>query len=315
MQDGIWVAKPSTWDSAVLLARALSLADKEFRWGFRGVSSETQELQPSLERISKDHDTFSGNILKREYRLLTEFKRRAHHYISNPPPLKEELEWLALLQHHGGPTRILDFTWSFYVAMFFAVYHTKNALNLRKNAAIWIVNTRKLRKNVSSRTGIPIKAYAFDTIQKQHHKLANESLYPKVSKNGPPDPLVVLVEPFRKNERLTIQQGFFLFPRDLRTDFQANLAATFDLPSISLSHQAISQEVPELFTATTLSEAKEALPKGIAVAKIIISPECQVTAISDLKRMNITEASLFPGLDGFARSLVLRLWPKELENL
>ena len=53
--------------------------------------------------------------------LVHDFRRRAHHYIQSPPSPDEHLEWLALVQHHGGPTRLLDFTKSFYVASFFAV--------------------------------------------------------------------------------------------------------------------------------------------------------------------------------------------------
>ena len=92
MPDNIWVAEPSSWESATLLARAL--AGRDMRWGFRGVSDATWELQPSLERISKNHGTYTNRILERERSLLNEFKRRAHHYLPNPPQIEDEMEWL-----------------------------------------------------------------------------------------------------------------------------------------------------------------------------------------------------------------------------
>ena len=48
------------------------------------------------------------------------------------------------MQHHGAPTRLLDFTWSPYVAAFFALVHTT------KQAAVWAVNPKRL-VNVTER--------------------------------------------------------------------------------------------------------------------------------------------------------------------
>src|SRR5438093_2893211 len=36
------------------------------------------------------------------------------------------LEWLALMQHYGAPTRLLDFTYSFWIALFFAFEEAEN---------------------------------------------------------------------------------------------------------------------------------------------------------------------------------------------
>jgi hypothetical protein len=53
--------------------------------------------------------------------ILTQFQRRAHQYINSPPALSEPVEWLSIIRHYGGPTRLLDFTYSFFIGAFFAM--------------------------------------------------------------------------------------------------------------------------------------------------------------------------------------------------
>lgn len=49
------------------------------------------------------------------------------------PADADTFQWLALMQHHGAPTRLLDFTWSPFVSAFFALERAT------KDAAIWAI--------------------------------------------------------------------------------------------------------------------------------------------------------------------------------
>ncbi len=53
--------------------------------------------------------------------MIRKCKRRIHHFPTSERIPQNETEWLALIQHFGGPTRLLDFTLSPFVAIFLAL--------------------------------------------------------------------------------------------------------------------------------------------------------------------------------------------------
>lgn len=83
-------------------------------WVFRGVSSVDHKLTPKIGRAElRRYDA------DREQVIFKNFKRRARLYVSQPD--LTDWEWLALAQHHGLPTRLLDWTTNPLAAAYFAV--------------------------------------------------------------------------------------------------------------------------------------------------------------------------------------------------
>ncbi|MFQ3248058.1 MAG: type I restriction system adenine methylase HsdM [Arenicella sp.] len=82
---------------------------------FRGMSDNSWELKPSAGRlVIKDID-----LEKVERNIFSKFKQEALPYLDFTP--RNEWEWLSLAQHHGLPTRLLDWTTNALIALYFAV--------------------------------------------------------------------------------------------------------------------------------------------------------------------------------------------------
>lgn len=139
-------------------SKKLFNSDKKHKWIFRGqqkkvnrtvkspkregqicVEKDDWKLETHLEKAFRSYKTDKYDPRELEKALIREFKRKAHHYIENVPDKDDLLEWLALMRHYGGPTRLLDWTYSFYVAVYLAV----NECDCKKHKPeIWALNAR-----------------------------------------------------------------------------------------------------------------------------------------------------------------------------
>lgn len=91
---------------------------------FRGVSDENFNLTPTIGRDLHYKTLSKEEKINYESQLVRSFKNRIDNVLHYRP--KNTWEWLALSQHHGLPTRLLDWTTNPLVASYFA---TKPNLN------------------------------------------------------------------------------------------------------------------------------------------------------------------------------------------
>jgi hypothetical protein len=266
------------------------ITDKVSDWALRGQSDERWELSTKFERIAKDYRCEDPYWFRnREYYILQDFQRRAHHYVNNLPESEKYIEWLSLLQHHGGPTRLLDFTYSFYIALFFAME------TAAFDSAVWAVNISKLIRQLSKIGDYNLleKEHSFEGIIERNNHWAETVIKDRRGKD-----VVYLVDPFQQHELISIQQGLFLFPGNIDKSFAFNICSVFELGYKELSNENALN--------TNLSEIGKLDISDISVIKIILPSTLHSKALVELHKMNVTAASLFPGLDGFARSLSYR---------
>ena len=246
---GVWIFRAHNLDKI----ESMHINEKCIKSSFDKACERAQE--PILEK----------DRWKYEARMLFEFKRGAHRYLDNIPPKEDFLEWFSIARHYGMPSRLVDFTYSPYVAAYFAL-STKNdeeagciiALNLR-----WLKNDIEKRINTEWKKKmrpISIKDASFHNT-KFFHKFAFDW----------EESCVVPVNPLTRNSRLASQQGLFLCPGNIDKSFDYNLKKTLE---------------------------KEKFVKKIFILKSKIRRD----AIRELWKMNINLATLYQDLSGWAET-------------
>jgi hypothetical protein len=123
----------STFDELYALTQRYRRA-----WVFRGVANVEFLLLPKIGRITIPQPAPKAKLDER--RLLSAFIREATPHLSSEPA--SDWEWLAIAQHHGLPTRLLDWTENPLAAAFFACSQDEDS-----DAAIYMLHTDKVVKD------------------------------------------------------------------------------------------------------------------------------------------------------------------------
>jgi hypothetical protein len=256
-----------------MLQKVRQLLKQKDKWVFRGQKKAEWNLKTSLDRACELFGVEKGpNRTKIERSMIREFQRRLHHYTANVPNEDNIVEWMAFMQHHLAPTRLLDFTYSPYVAAYFAF----EAAGSKSKVAIWAVNTDYCERQLKCQ--LPCLAEEYLLFQKFRKPHAFDTIFMAC----PPHKLTLSVSPFRLNERQAYQRGAFLCPGDATTSFMGNLTDF-------MGNQNLDQKI-----------IKFVIPTGK-------KGEIRDDALDRLDDMNINRITLFPGLEGFAQSFSSRI--------
>jgi hypothetical protein len=239
------------------------------RWHFRGVL-DGWPFETSLERVTRAWNVKFQDLSELEKLLLSKFKRAYPVNANVPPPDADDiLGWLALMQHHGAPTRLLDWTYSPFVAAFFALDKLLHCNDKTCQAAVWALSIEPFKVPEDALSTKALKA-AYRTYQKTRGGGPFRKMFFNAKR---PVTSAFLVNPYRRTEREVFQQGVFLMPGNICRPFEENLLA---LPGVLN-------------------------PRNLK--KIILPRSVLPQAFRSLHRMNINSATLFPGVDGYARGL------------
>ena len=222
---------------------------------FRGLPSADFDLSPSLMR-------FRGSLTKNgkipiEKQLLKLFQK----YASSSVTLElSAWNWLALAQHHGLPTRLLDWTFSPFVALHFV---TNVNLFDDKPGVVWCVDAFAAREHVPS----PLR----DVLEEEGTTTFTAEMLDRAA-------------PSLQHLEALSDKDFLLF---------------FEPPSIDariVNQYALFSLMPR--PAIRLDEWLKERPT--LARRIIIPPHLKIEIRDKLDQINITERMLFPGLDGLS---------------
>lgn len=221
---------------------------------FRGLSAAPGDLSTSLIRMS---DGEAGDL---EGPLLRAFRRYAHGYAG---AAANEPVWyaLALAQHHGLPTRLLDWTYSPLVALHFASCD----LNAHaRDGVIWCVDF--------GRTNEALPPSLRDLLEREGAAVFNAEMLGEAARTLPefdalaPEPFVAFYEPPSLDERIVNQFALF---------------SVLSSPCLGMD------------------DWLEDRPEGVA-RRLIIPAGLKPEVRDKLDQANITERVLLPGLDGLS---------------
>lgn len=230
---------------------------------FRGLSDNTYKLSTTLMRLG-------GNYTKLEPHLLKNFSKYAGKdltkYSGQDITKFDSLwHWMIIGQHHGLPTRLLDWTYSPLVAMYFATWELDKFENA--DGVIWIINFIEIIKYLPEK----IKGVLIEndlnvfTLENLSQIFTRELDALKKLDAFSDSQFVIFIEPPSIDDRIINQFGLFSF---------------MSHPDLNMDDWLMTHQDPKLWR------------------KIIIPRELKVEIKDKLSQSNISARTLFPGLDG-----------------
>ncbi|WP_461102621.1 FRG domain-containing protein [Spirosoma koreense] len=189
--------RATTWNQLMdcLYEHAWMATLQRFRpsLAFRGLPDSSFSLDTSLMRMGKDCAQIEGHLLRnfKKYALRNVVERDSFWY------------WLSLAQHHGLPTRLMDWTFSPYVALHFVTAH---AHYYNRDGIIWCLDYKKVHQQLPDSLGNTLKAEGADVFTVEMlSSIASLREFDALTA----DPFALFFEPPSIDDRIVNQYALF----------------------------------------------------------------------------------------------------------
>jgi hypothetical protein len=159
---------------------------------YRGQANASWGLVPSIGR-NRDH-------MRAELTIIKVFRQNARPHLRDYPT--SDWEWVFLMQHHRAPTRLLDWTESPLVALYFALWDPDGAHD-SSDAALWFLDPVALNRHAGHRRTFDRDILAFGIDSELDQYLPDQVTARKVELNP-----VAAIGP-RNSPRMVAQAGTF----------------------------------------------------------------------------------------------------------
>ena len=228
-------------------------------FAFRGLEAPEEELRTGLMRLGDDYAELEGHLLRN-------FRKYAYR---DAVPYDSAWNWLALAQHFGLPTRLLDWTFSPFVALHFATEHVER---YDCDGIIWCMDFVKVKVHLPARLRAELEEEGANVFTAE--MLGRVAATLKEFDRLAPEPFVAFFEPPSLDQRIVNQFALF---------------------SLMSSPEAKLDE----WVATHPGLAR----------RVVVPAELKWELRDKLDQANMTERVLYPGLDGLTRWLRRQYMP------
>lgn len=159
-------------------------------------SAESGDIRPWF----RGHKRAEWNLIPGEYRLpdinsdeiRSEFMLKAKELLVHSP--SSDWEWYFLMQHHGLPTRLLDWTAGSLIGLHFALCHDTG----QSDAAVWVLDPWELNHWSIKKSELVLTS----------DSAADKYLHPVYHQKKIPRRPIAIVPPYNST-RITVQRGAF----------------------------------------------------------------------------------------------------------